>query len=53
MTSLEILSFEFNRLEQVEADAFGALTKLKKLSFHFNKLTSFDQVIIDYFYYLW
>jgi Leucine-rich repeat (LRR) protein len=44
MINLETLSFQFNRLEIVESDAFKGLTNLKYLSFHYNKLTSFDQV---------
>jgi hypothetical protein len=46
MASLETLSFEFNRLEQVEADAFKGLTNLKNMSFNWNKLKPQSQIQI-------
>jgi Leucine-rich repeat (LRR) protein len=46
MTNLQNISFQFNRLESIEANAFEGLDNLQDLSFHRNKLTSFDHVIL-------
>ncbi len=45
MTNIESISFQYNRLETVESNAFEGLNNLQDLSFHRNKLTSFDHVI--------